>query len=71
MNFGDFIAQLSSSSNPIAMAMGAIPNNFKSLFSNLANSKNDQERAQKIADLCNKNGITKEQLALALRQHKV
>ena len=71
MNFSDIIGQLSNSSNPIAMALGFLPNNMKSIFSNIANSKSDQERAQKIADICNKNGITKAQLEAALRQNKV
>ena len=45
-----------------------LPNqNQKTIFSNLANSRTNEERAQKIADLCNQNGITKEQLAQALR----
>jgi hypothetical protein len=51
--------------------MGLLPNqNLKTSFSNLANSKSDEERAQKIADLCNQNGITKEQLAAAMRNNK-
>lgn len=50
------------------MIMGMLPNqNQKTTFSNLANSKNDEERAQKIADLCNQHGITKEQLERALK----
>ena len=45
-----------------------LPNqNQKTIFSNLASSKNDEERAQKIADLCNQHGITKEQLERALK----
>jgi hypothetical protein len=40
------------------------------MFSNLANSNNDEERAQKIADLCNQNGITKAQLQAALKSYK-
>lgn len=48
--------------------MGILPNqNQRTLFSNLANSKSDEEVAQKIADLCNQHGITKEQLENALR----
>lgn len=44
-----------------------LPNqNLKTTFSNLMNSGTDEERAQKIADLCNQNGITKSQLMKAL-----
>ena len=40
-----------------------LPNqNLKTTFSNLMESKTDEERAQKIADICNQNGITKQQL---------
>ena len=68
MNIQNLISQLSMSNNPIQMIMGMLPNqNQKTIFSNLANSRTNEERAQKIADLCNQNGITKEQLAQALR----
>ena len=68
MNVQNIISQLSMSSNPMQMIMGMLPNqNQKTTFSNLANSKSDEERAQIIADLCNKNGITKSQLEQALR----
>ena len=68
MNVQNIISQLSMSNNPIQMIMGMLPNqNQKTIFSNLANSRTNEERAQKIADLCNQNGITKEQLAQALR----
>lgn len=50
------------------MIMGMLPNqNQKTTFSNLANSRSDEEKAQIIADLCNKNGITKSQLEQALK----
>ena len=68
MNVQNLLNQLSMSNNPLQMIMGMLPNqNQKTIFSNLANSKTDEERAQKIADLCNQNGITKEQLEQALR----
>ena len=48
--------------------MGMLPNqNQKTVFSNLVNSKTDEERAQVIADICNNNGITKSQLEDALK----
>jgi hypothetical protein len=53
------------------MVMGILPNqNLKTLFSNLANSGSDEEKAQKIADLCNANGISKDQLEQAIRSYK-
>ena len=57
------------SSQPLNMAMGMLPNqNLKETFSSLMNSNNDQERAQKLADICNRNGITRDQLAQALHK---
>ena len=51
--------------------MNMLPNqNLKTTFSSLMNSNSDEERAQQIADLCNKNGITKYQLAQALKNNK-
>ena len=35
------------------------------------NSNNDQERAQKLADICNRNGITRDQLAQALHKRQI
>ena len=53
------------------MAMNLLPNqNLKETFSSLVNSKNDKERAQKIADICNRNGITKEQLMSAYNKSR-
>lgn len=71
MNLQNLFSQLSSSSNPIAMAMNSLPNdNMKSLFSSVMNGRNDQEKAQRIADICNRNGITKEQLQAAMRRNR-
>lgn len=48
--------------------MGMLPNqNLKTDFSNLVNSRSEEERAQKLADICNKNHITKSQLEEALK----
>lgn len=53
------------------MVMNMLPNqNLKTTFSSLMNSGTDEERAQKIADLCNQNGITKRQLLNALNDQK-
>ena len=49
-----------------------LPNqNLKTTFSNLMESKTDEERAQKIADICNQNGITKQQLIDALNNNNL
>lgn len=68
MNLQNIMGQLMKSQNPMGMVMNMLPNqNLKSTFSNLMNSSSDEERAQQIADLCNKNGITKSQLERALK----
>ena len=52
------------------MVMNMLPNqNLKATFSNLMASNTDEEKAQKIADLCNQNGITKQQLINALNNN--
>ena len=71
MNLGDLIGQLSASSNPIGMVMSMLPNqNLKNMFSGIANSNSNQERAEKLAELCNRNGITKSQLQQAYQQRR-
>ena len=70
MDFQSLIGQLSASSNPYNMALGMLPNNLKQAFSTAANSNSDQERAQLIADICNRNGITKEQFARAMKSKR-
>lgn len=71
MNIQDIIGQLSASSDPISMAMNLLPNqDLKGIFSKLAGSKTDMEKAQIIADVCNRNGITKAQFESALRQKR-
>ena len=60
-----------NSNNPMSMIMNMLPNqNQKTIFSSLMNSNNDEERAQKIADLCNKHGISKQQLQDALNKSR-
>jgi len=69
MNLQNFLGQLNASKNPFAMVMSMLPNqNLKSTFSSLMYSKSDEERAQKLADICNQQGITKEQLQQMLSQ---
>jgi hypothetical protein len=55
----------------MSMVLGMLPNqNLRASFSSLMNSNNDEERAQKIADWCNQNGITKQQLQQMVNQHR-
>lgn len=71
MSIQNLMSQLSKSKNPMSMVMNMLPNqNLKTTFSSLMNSGTDEERAQKIADLCNQNGITKRQLLNALNDQK-
>lgn len=70
MDFQNLLGQLGASSNPMGMIMNMLPQNQKGLFSNVANAKTDEERAQIIANICNQNGITKEQLQNALNNQK-
>lgn len=51
--------------------MNLLPNqNLKTLFSSLMNSKGDEEKAQRLADICNSHGITKEQLEKAYHNYR-
>ena len=72
MSIQNIMNQLMKSQNPTAMIMNMLPNqNLKTTFSNLMESKTDEERAQKIADICNQNGITKQQLIDALNNNNL
>ena len=71
MNIQNLLGQLNMSSNPMAMVLGMLPNQkLRSVFSSLMNSNSDEERAQKIADICNQKGITKEQLKQMLNNNR-
>lgn len=70
MNIQNLLGQLSASSNPMAMIMNMLPDqNQKNMFSNIAGAKTDEERAQIIANICNQNGITKQQLEQAFKNN--
>ena len=72
MSIQNIMNQLMKSQNPTAMIMNMLPNqNLKTTFSNLMESKTDEERAQKIADICNQNRITKQQLMNALNNNNL
>ena len=55
------MAQLGNATNPMTMLMGMLNPNQKQIVSQFQN-KTDNEKAQAIADYCNKNNISKEQL---------
>ena len=61
MNINNLIAQLGSSTNPMAMMMSMLNPQQKQLANQFQN-KTSNEQAQAIADYCNKNNISKEQL---------
>ena len=61
MNINNLISQLGMSTNPMQMMMGMLNPNQKQLVNQLQ-GKNNQEQAQAIADYCNRNNISKEQL---------
>lgn len=71
LNLQNLLGQLNASSNPFNMLLGMLPNNNqKQMFTSLANESSDEKRAQILAQLCNQNGITKEQLQNAYKNLK-
>lgn len=60
-NIGQLISQIKKSTNPIQMLTQLFNPQQKQLIS-LFQGKSNEEQAQTIADYCNKNNITKEQL---------
>lgn len=66
MNMQNLMSQMMNSSNPMQMMMGMLnPSQKQSVNSFRGLDRNSQ--AQAIADYCNKNGISKEQLTNILR----
>ena len=61
MNLQNLISQLGNATNPMAM-MKSLLNPSQNQLLNSFQAKNDNEKAQQIADYCNKNNISKEQL---------
>ena len=61
MNIQNLMSQLGNSTNPMAMLMSLLNPSQKQQV-NLFQNKTGDEQAQAIADYCNKNGISKEQL---------
>ena len=61
MNLQNLVAQMGSSSNPMNFLMSMLNPNQKQLANQFQN-KTKEQQAQEIADFCNQNGISKEQL---------
>ena len=62
MNIQNLLGQLLSSNNPIQMMMGMLNPQQKQAVNQFQN-QSSQEQAQRIAEYCNRNGISKDQLA--------
>lgn len=61
MNIQNLLSQMRNASNPIAMLSGMLNPNQKQQVNQFQN-KSNTDQAQQIADFCNQNGISKEQL---------
>ena len=61
MNIQNLLAQMKNATNPMAMLSGMLNPNQKQQVNQFQN-KSNTDQAQQIADYCNKNGISKEQL---------
>lgn len=62
LNFQNLMSQIMSSTNPMQMAMGILNPQQKQMVSQLQNQPSDKQ-AEAIANYCNQNGISKDQLA--------
>lgn len=60
MNIQNLMSQLGNSSNPLQMMMNMLNPSQKQMANQFQN-KTTQEKAEAIADYCNKNNISKEQ----------
>ena len=69
MNIQNLMAQMSASTNPMQMMMSMLSPNQKQVANQLQ-GKSKEEQAQAIADYCNKNNISKEQLQNILNMAK-
>ena len=69
MNMQNLMSQLGKSSNPMSMMMSMLNPNQKQMANQFQN-KSREEQCQQIADYCNKNGITKEQLETIINNFK-
>ena len=65
----NLISQLMKSKNPTQSIMGMLNPQQRNLANNFM-QQNEQQKAQYIADYCNQNGITRQQLADLINQFK-
>ena len=61
MNLQNLLAQMGTATNPMALMMSMLNPNQKQLANQFQN-KSKEEQAKKIAEICNQNNISKEQL---------
>ena len=62
MDIQSLMGQMMGASNPIQMMMGILNPQQKQAVNSFKGQTSEQQ-AQQIADYCNKNGISKEQLS--------
>ena len=62
MNIQNLLGQMMSSTNPMQMMTQMLNPQQRQAISQFQN-QSSQEQAQRIADYCNRNGISKDQLA--------
>ena len=62
MNIQNLLGQMMNSNNPMQMMMGLLNPQQKQAVNQFQNQPNE-EQAKRIAEYCNKNGISKDQLA--------
>lgn len=61
MNLNNLLSQLGNATNPMTMITGMLNPNQKQML-NMFQMKDDNSKAQEIANYCNQNNISKEQL---------
>ena len=69
MNLQNLMSQLKMSTNPMAMMMGLLNPSQKQQV-NQIQGLNKEQQAEKIAEVCNEKGITKEQLQSIINNFK-
>ena len=69
MNIQNLMSQLNSSTNPMALMMSMLNPNQKQQASEFQ-GKSKEQQCQEIADYCNRNNISKEQLEDIVKMFK-
>ena len=65
MNIQNLISQMMMSKQPMEALLNLLSPQQKSIFNNI-NGQSEEKQAEEIAKMCNKKGITKDQLASML-----